>query len=888
MLPIGAHPVPPHNLPRLLTPLVGRATELAEIGKQLADPVCSLLTLSGPGGIGKTRLAVEAATAIVRSAATDAPTEPTTDPASAFVDGVFVVNLQPLTHADLVALAIADVLGLHQSGADEAVEHLMRHLADKQMLLVLDNFEQLLPTGADLLTRLLEVAPRLKLLVTSRERLSLVEEWVYPVQGLSYPTSAAVDPVAPTPSAGQIEQSAAVQLFMERGRRVRRDLALDQEGADILSICQMVEGSPLAIELAAAWSRSMPTAQIAAEIRRNLDFLSTNLRNVPERHRNMQAVFTHSWRLLSGAEQAVFQRLSVFSGGFTRQAAEQVAGASLATLSALVDKSLLRWDAEGIYQIHELLRQFGQEQLDQTPGAARQVRAAHCDYYSRHFHGLEDLHYGPHRRQVMAQIATEFDNVRQAWSWAIETGNAQSIGRMVYLVQDYYDARGRYGEALTMLGMAVHRLEQLPETGEMLQSLAAVLNFLGYTQLRNGHLEEARTNLARSQALYDRLQTTPSAGFGTNPLVGLGILANTEGRYAEASAIGAQLRQQFEQQPDSFSLTAAYYILANAALAQGEYEGAAEAAQQAHRLAQATGNHYFQAYTLNDLGNVALAQGDYAGARHCFQQSYTLRSESQDPEGMAVTLTLLARTAWHEQDFTQAEQLYRQSLDIYREIDDQGGLARALLGLGETALAVRNLPVARHCFDEALTTTVGMKFWPLCLNILTGIGELWLHEGHDVQGTELLTVTAHHPATDYETRKRALARLDRSATNKATDKSLATHKADDIEVNGQLAAVAQRALATLAGSRQVDGDVSPALAATPPDQPLIEPLTERELQVLHLIAAGLTNAEIAEQLIIAIGTVKSYTGNIYGKLGVRSRTQAVARARELALLSDHN
>jgi predicted ATPase/DNA-binding CsgD family transcriptional regulator len=880
MPPIDVHSAPPHNLPRQLTPLIGRTTELAEIAARLADPLCPLLTLTGPGGIGKTRLAIEAAMTIAHHTGAADREKPATRGTPTIADGVYLVNLQPLTHPDQLASAIVDALDLHRSGADEAAEHLMRYLVDKRLLLVLDNFEQLLPTGADLLAQLIEAAPALKVLVTSREALNLREEWVYAVKGLSYPKQGRAGPVADSTLAGEIEHSAAVQLFVERARRVRRDLALEQEAAAIVSICQLVEGSPLAIELAAAWSRSMPATQIAAEISRNLDFLSTTLRNVPERHRNMQAVFTHSWRLLSETEQAVFKRLSVFRGGFTRPAAEEIAGASLATLSALVDKSLLRWDAEGVYHVHDLLRQYGQEQLEQTPATARQARDAHCDYYSRRFHGMEDLHYGPRRREVMAQIAAEFENVRQAWNWAVETGNAPTIGRMVYLVQDYYDARGRSGEALVALESAAQRLAEMPETEQTLLSLATVLDFLGYTQLRIGRLADAKINLSHSQALYERLQTLPPAGFGTNPLVGLGILANTEGRYLEARQIGERLRHLFATHPDDFGLTATYYILANAALAQGDYERAAAAAQQAHQQAQAAGNHYFQAYTLNDLGSVALAQGDFAGARHYFQQSYTLRSESQDPEGMAVALTLLARTAWHEGDFAGADQLYRQSLASYREIDDQGGLARTLLGLGETALAAGKFAAARRNLNDALSIAVGMKFWPLCLTILTSVGELWLLEKRNEPGIELLALAAHHPAADHGTRKRALALLDQVAR----DGTPPAHKPDKVGDEEQLIATAQRTLATLAGTPQSDEETPSSVAAPRLDQLLVEPLTARELEVLHLIAEGLTNAEIADHLIIAIGTVKSYTGNIYGKLGVRSRTQAVARARELALL----
>ena len=331
------------------TPFVGREADLAELAGLLATPACRLLTLIGPGGVGKTRLALRAA-AEARAA-------------GAFPDGVHVVALQPLASADLLAGAVADAAGLAPAGARDPTEHLRDGLRGRAALLVLDNFEHLLE-GAALLPPILAAAPGVRLLVTSREALALQEEWRYPVQGLPYPAGAgAADLEGP-------EDYAAVRLFAERARRVRRDFSLAEEGADVARLCRLVEGLPLALELAAAWTSVLSCAEIAADLALGLDVLATRLRDVPERHRSMRAVFDGSWARLDDHQRAVLARLSVFQGGFRREAAEAVAGAAPATLAALVDGSLLHLEPGGRYQLHELLRQYAEERLWERPEAA--------------------------------------------------------------------------------------------------------------------------------------------------------------------------------------------------------------------------------------------------------------------------------------------------------------------------------------------------------------------------------------------------------------------------------------------------------------------------------------------------------------------------------------
>jgi predicted ATPase len=337
-----------HNLPHAAAPFVNRVSEIAEITDRLNDPSCRLLTLVGPGGIGKTRLAMPVAA----------------NCAEQFDDGVYFVPLHSVDSPDFILSAIIDVVSPQSRSGGDLKHQFLQYLREKALLLVLDNFEHLLD-GADLLTEILEAAPDVKLLVTSREALNLQEEWRYSVTGLQYPeTTAAEQPGA----------YSAVQLFVERARQVRGDLSLADEQAAVVRVCRLVEGMPLALELAAVWSRALHTNEIATEIQRSLDFLSTSLRNVPQRHQSMPAVFEQTWRRLTDEEQLVFRALSVFRSGFRREAAEAVAGVSMRVLSNLMDKSLLTREPNGRYQIHELLRQYAQTRA--TSNHARR-NAAH-------------------------------------------------------------------------------------------------------------------------------------------------------------------------------------------------------------------------------------------------------------------------------------------------------------------------------------------------------------------------------------------------------------------------------------------------------------------------------------------------------------------------------
>jgi predicted ATPase len=329
------------NLPPQPTPFIGREYEISQITALLAEPTCRLLTLVGPGGIGKTRLALEAA-GLQRSA---------------FAQGAYLVPLQPLSSPEFIVPAIAETLHFQFYSVDDPKHQLLDYLRDRSLLLVMDNFEHLL-NSAQLISEILAFAPDVKVLATSRERLNLLEEWVLDVQGLSAPANE---------TETEILDYDAVQLFLQSAQRIQVGFTLtDAQKPAVARICHLVGGMPLGLELAAAWVRALACEEIADEIERGLDLLATSARNVEPRHRTMRIVLDHSWNLLTNIERDVFQRLSVFKGGFRKEAAQNVTGTSIQTLSALVDKSLIRVSANGRYEQHELLWQYAREKLTES------------------------------------------------------------------------------------------------------------------------------------------------------------------------------------------------------------------------------------------------------------------------------------------------------------------------------------------------------------------------------------------------------------------------------------------------------------------------------------------------------------------------------------------
>ena len=815
------------------TRFVGRETELRETEQLLQNLDCRLLTLVGLGGIGKTRLAVQVAKDLQKP----------------FVDGVWFVDLQPLRSGKQIVSAIVDAVGVPLTGRDTLEHQLLKYLQGKHMLLLLDSFEHLLD-GVTIVTRILQRAPQVKLLVTSREALSLPEEWLYPVEGLRTPQShQAAD-------AGNV---AAVALFVERARRVRPGFSLDDERASIVRICQLVEGLPLAIEMAASWTTTLRCSEIAAEIQRTLSFLTSNLRHVPERHRSMEAVFAQTWEHLTDSEQALFRKLAVFRGGFRREAASSIAQASLPMLSALLDKRLLLREDGGRYRVHGLLGQYADARLDDPERLA--LTEAHCRYYCDF---LAQRNLGTMERapiETGLEIEGELENIRTAWQDAVDHRWIDALKEAAAPYFHFCQMQSRYLEYSEASALAIAVLEKAGD----LRAMAQILVYRGWVLIMVGQYEQAAEALERSRALFERLTLVPDYGMGSHPISPLIILKVIQGDYAGAVALGEKLKDDSAERGDRHNLSFACYGLTSAYLNQEQYEAALKNADEAVGMLDDSGDHLFGAYCHSELANVHRGMGHYAEAERHYRRSLQIRREYRNPEGIARTAQHLGEISLLRHDYPAAQELCEQSLAIYEKLNDQEALAATHYGFGQVAYQVGVVDVAAQHFREALDIASSINAVPLLLSLLIDVGVLMLNSNLTDRGAELLRLVRDHPASHQQQREKAASLLDSRLT-------FSDAPMPDLD-------------STIVALRTELLNLAPELPAAEAS-PLIDPLTDRELEVLRLVVHGLSNPAIAKQLFIAVGTVKAHTNRIYGKLSVRNRVEATIRAQELSLLND--
>jgi predicted ATPase/DNA-binding SARP family transcriptional activator len=531
------------NFPAQTSQLIGRESELAELGSLLENPAHRLITITGPGGIGKTRLALAAAA----------------EQAEAFSHSAAFVPLAGLSSAAFLAPAILSALDVALQGQRDPRDQLFEYLRGKELLLVLDNVEQLLVVDqsendgiAGLLSAILERASGATLLVTSRERLALAGEWLFDLSGLSYPLGELGD---------SLEGYSAVQLFMQRAGQVRRQFALAEgEARAVARICRLVEGLPLAIEQAAAALRTRSCIAVADALESSMMGLASGLRAIPERHRSMWATFEHTWRLLSDQERQVFPRLSVFRGGFQEDAAAEVAQASPQLLAALLDKSLLRWDGTMRYDMHALVRQYAGEKLEQAE-AAEETRRQHATYFLALAEAAELELNGADPGILLERLEVEHDNFRAALTWAVAGGSAEVAARLAAALGWFWDTRGYLSEGRRWLEAALERNSALPASARA-KALAMA-----------GRLARSQGDHVRATALYEvSLRLWWELGRQeriAETLLDLGSVAVFQGDDAQATARLTGSLGMFRAQDDQQGIAWALKELGALANAQG-------------------------------------------------------------------------------------------------------------------------------------------------------------------------------------------------------------------------------------------------------------------------------------------------------------------------------
>ncbi|MCU0513894.1 MAG: AAA family ATPase, partial [Anaerolineae bacterium] len=674
-------------LPPQPTPFIPRAADEATLRGLLARPDCRLVTLVGPGGTGKTRLAIHIAAAL----------------AEEFPDGVYFVALAPVCYPEFVADTIVNVLTLAQVSGEDARRQLLNALRGQRLLLVLDNFEHL-SESAPLVGEMLAHAPHIKLLVTSRERLHLQPEWLFVTGGLPHPLALEDQ---------RLESYPAVQLFLQSARRLRHDFQPDDPAA-LVALCRLVEGLPLALELAATWVPLLPVRAIVEHIRAGMDVLATTARDVPERHRSLRAVFEYSWARLDAPAQTVLSRLAFFRGGFTPAAAQAVAGASLPLLLALLEKSLLRrsgLDGDGRFEMHELLRQYAGQKADPADVAA--VADRHSQYMLHWLATLREAIRSPQEPAAYRLIRAEIDNVRGALRHAIDRHDVPALAGALYPVGMFYSTFSHLDESLELyqrLAQSLHADSPDPAERRLLgQTLVA----LGRTQRTLGHTEAMEVAIAQALPLLQQFPDEVDTAF----YLQLAARArNRSGQKVEqALALARTALDICERHGDRYGQAMALYVIGSVEHNFMYYDVGRAHLEHSLRLFREIGQPGSLVMVLNMLTEAARTRGDYATARACTTEALALAREI----GSATAIQAISNVLVGLDDSTdldaQVERLLA-SLALYQESGERSMVAWTEYNLGWLLCELGRHEPARQYQARALAHFRAMQ---------TLEGELW-------------------------------------------------------------------------------------------------------------------------------------------------------------------
>lgn len=774
------------NLPAPLTPLIGRERDLDAIQQLFQRNGVRLVTLVGPAGVGKTRLGLEIAGSLERD----------------FTDGSVFVPLAPISDPDLVLPAIAQHLD-----RPPTLEALTDYLADKHILLFLDNFEQVMSAGTSLAV-LLAMCSDLKLLVTSREPLRVRGEQEFPVHPLTQPP--------------------AVTLFVQRAQAIQPDFVLNSDNtATVAEICSRLDGLPLAIELAAARIKLFPPRTLLTRLEHRLQILTNGPRDLPARHQTLRSAIEWSYNLLTPGEQRLFRRLGVFAGSCTMEAASHVAPMEIEPgVESLIDKNLLwqnaRVEGESRLFMLETIREFALEQLSAS-GEAESIYRAFAEYYRGYAEYAEPQLIDADVSVWLERLEREHDNLRASLSLTLEQNDA-----------------------------------------EMAQRLSAALWRFWFLR---GHLSEGRKWLESALALKGE----SPASIKVKALSGAGYLAATQSDYSRAETLCETALEIARRLDDERSIALALFGLANTANWGRDYIRAKSLFESSLDIYRKLHDSWGIANTLAYLANVQYFQGEYESARPLFDEALGLFRDMGQAWGIAFTLYSRGLLAINQQELKGAKRWLEESQTYLRKLGDRRGLIRTIAGLAKVALEQKRYMEARALILEAMTLTQELGDRWTASVMLDLMGSYSIRQ-HQAELAIQLFAAADSLRASIDAPLSSAFRDWREPDLLTTRAQLSSENLTRLWVEGG-AHTMERATQLFA-TAQFQADV--------PRAPLGE-LTAREIEVLRLVGEGLTDAEIADRLVVSVRTVNAHLRSIYGKLNVTSRAAATRWGMENGL-----
>ncbi len=725
--PVSA-PRPHHsNLPVSPTPLVGREHELNLIPKQLLEPVCRMLTLTGPGGIGKTRLSIEVGRTL----------EPH------FPDGVHFISLAGVGLPESILPAVADVLGLGFSGPADLMVQLINFLHNKTTLLIFDNMEHLLD-GRELLGQILQGTHHVKMLVTSREQLHLQWEWLFEVQGLPLPDES---------DENSLETNSAIQLFIQRARQASQTFSLESEDIpSIVRICRFVGGLPLAIELAASWARMLSAREIALELEKNLDFLEARKFDVPQRHRSIKTVFDHSWKLLTVNERELLMKLSVFQGGFTREAAADVTDASLFLLSSLVDKSLLRHSKDpDRYDLHELVRTYAYTQLQNNPSEEDETSLKYAIHYADWIQSLEWEFKSPRQTQTSQIIRADTCHWHCAWHWAVDHQRLDLLRKMIPTLSWYFEVNGYYDEAISAFrtGVDRFRMHGAPAsltTPEERAVFAFLIDSTGWFEFRKGNVEIAVPLLQESLEIARELDD-PEVMYYIHG--NWGYLSLFTGDVEEAHRLTTE-SLRYGQMLKPWHQAIPISVLGIVAYQQGNFQEAYQQLSESLNLWRSVGDPRGLVFTMIYMGMTALGLKEYELTKSILTESNQIAEANMDRWAHAFGLDMLGIASMSQGRNEEALDYFEQSVALQKEIGDQLNAAQTIIHMGQACAAMHSDEDAIRFYLEAYSDAKTNKWIQLVLNALISFTEMSSNGlPYETKLAVALSALAHPAITPY-------------------------------------------------------------------------------------------------------------------------------------------